>query len=683
MNRFQTPRRQGRAAPVAGLLFLGVLASGTWNLCLAQCPDGTPPPCAAAARPRPAGAVAIDPHRIAVLPFRVSAADTLLGEGMAELLATEFTGEGGPRAVDMGTALRAWRRAGGGLRSPLSQGVALRVARELGAGLLVQGSVVGLASRLTVAASVLAVPGGTERGRVLPVAGPSDSLEAILRRVTAALLVAAGGEAPRARGGGLSESPQALRAYLEGLALFRRSRTADAARAFERALAEDSLFARAAFMRFAAGGWTVPPSTAGWAGRTWRLRERLSAQDRVLLEADVGARYPEPRRRGEALAERRRAVELLPESPEAWYLLGDHLYHAGATYGLTDQLEQARRAFERSVALDSQATVLYHLLEIAAYTGDTTLFRAALPGYERIMGDDAWGWSWMLAVHTGDAAARAGLRRRAAAWRLTPDHTVFAYSPLFNAVYLRLPADAYDEMQRLLGRRVPADSVARWAPVATITAGRSTGGTAAFAGALVSWDPAVVALFADGDTAAGAAHVRALRKAAPATEAEQRLRDRCTLALWDVTHGVPVAADSLLEHGHRNCHEIVMLLEARRAGTPDWGERLAPAESIIRGRNVQYAGFENLVLARLWEARGDLTRARAALRARPYGYGNVITEAPAAREEGRLALLAGDTAAAIGAYRRYLDMRLDPRPALVPQRDSVRAALAALERRRP
>src|SRR5262245_36286229 len=81
----------------------------------AQCSDGTPGVngvCRnAAAAPRP---VPIDPRRVAVTPFRVTTADSLLGEGFAELLAQEFTGEGGPRSVDMATTLRAWRRIGGG-----------------------------------------------------------------------------------------------------------------------------------------------------------------------------------------------------------------------------------------------------------------------------------------------------------------------------------------------------------------------------------------------------------------------------------------------------------------------------------------------------------------------------------------------------------------------------------------
>src|SRR6185295_18282693 len=100
------------------------------------------PPCRQA--PAPVRSVPVDPRRVAILPFRVTTADSLLGEGFAELLAQEFTGEGGPRAIEMSTTLNSWRRAGGGLRSPLTQDSARAVSRRLGAGILCEGTIVGL-----------------------------------------------------------------------------------------------------------------------------------------------------------------------------------------------------------------------------------------------------------------------------------------------------------------------------------------------------------------------------------------------------------------------------------------------------------------------------------------------------------------------------------------------------------
>ena len=54
----------------------------------------------------------------------------------------------------------------------------------------------------------------------------------------------------------------------------------------------------------------------------------------------------------------------------------------------------------------------------------------------------------------------------------------------------------------------------------------------------------------------------------------------------------------------------------------------------------------------------------------------------ALRDEGRWAALAGDTTAAIAAFRHYLLWRESPEPVLMPERDSVRAELAALEQAR-
>ena len=148
----------------------------------AQCPDGTPPPCGGRRPARPAAPAGptIDPKRIVVLPFRVTTADTMLGEGVAELLSSEFTGGSGPRAVHMGTVLRAWRGAGGRAGAPLPPDDAVRVGRTMGAGVVVDGSVVGLGQRLTLSASILTVPDGRTR-RATPVSGSADSLDVLLR----------------------------------------------------------------------------------------------------------------------------------------------------------------------------------------------------------------------------------------------------------------------------------------------------------------------------------------------------------------------------------------------------------------------------------------------------------------------------------------------------------------------
>src|SRR6185503_21121530 len=139
--------------PVRAAAVIALLACSRVD---AQCPDGSlGSTCRATVAKTAARPIPIDANRVAVLPFRVTTADTLLGEGFAELLAQEFTGEGGPRSVDMSTTLSAWRHAGGGLRSPMPLDSAMLLSRRLGAGILLQGNIVGLAGRLSITASMV------------------------------------------------------------------------------------------------------------------------------------------------------------------------------------------------------------------------------------------------------------------------------------------------------------------------------------------------------------------------------------------------------------------------------------------------------------------------------------------------------------------------------------------------
>jgi hypothetical protein len=141
-------------------------------------------------------------------------------------------------------------------------------------------------------------------------------------------------------------------------------------------------------------------------------------------------------------------------------------------------------------------------------------------------------------------------------------------------------------------------------------------------------------------------------------------------------------ADSAL--GTETSHEFAVILEAQIAAQRHdrfAAERLRQLDSMLTDPvedMVPLVG--NLVAARLHEERGELAAALAAVRRRWWGQwvdpGYVVYH----REEGRLAALAGDTAGAIRAYRRYLTLRGDAEPPLQPRVRQVRTALAALER---
>jgi len=640
----------------------------------AQCPNGSPPPCA------PLVVAAPDPGRIAVFPFHVTTTDSLLGEGVAELIAGELTGEGGPRAVHMGTALRTWRRAGGGLRSPLGHAAEMRAAADLGAGLVLEGSVVGLGQRLTLSAQLVTVPSGAVR-RAAPVSGLSDSLPRLIQQLTAAVLVASGAP-PRDVPLRLSDSPAAVRVYIEGLAHFRRGDFTSAAQAFDRAVAYDSLFTRASFMRWQTANWGAGfgSDAARLAGqRARRDRASLWPDDQVVLDAAFGD-----------LPAKERATKAAPESPEVMYFLGDFLYHHAPELGWDSSLARARVAFERSAALDSQATVLHHLVEIGLWTRDSALLRRAWYGYDRLVqgADPALGW--IVAERTGDARLRAELRRRS--WPVGEDDYLRALGWLMAGSSVLPPATIEELTERvsrtITPRLLPPLKVFH---VYTLSVqGRvaaaqrdAVGGLPDDAQLLEGVRPdlwlAASALFGTVPRSDGSAAVDRLR-AAPPRDPDRDARTTCMVRLWDVLiRDSVVAADSVLRlHGQEACAAILEVLSAPAA---DRAARLAYADSLVRRSDdpvFSWSGLGEVILARYWEAAANPARALALLRSRILGFPN-WSLAESYRAEGRLAAIVGDTTGAIRVYREYLDLRRFADSLLMPQRDSVAAELARLE----
>jgi tetratricopeptide (TPR) repeat protein len=161
----------------------------------------------------------------------------------------------------------------------------------------------------------------------------------------------------------------ALRAYLDGQAAYRRGSYEEAAQLFERALQLDGTFALAA-LGLANTGWCCPKAAARGLHLAWLGRDRLSPRDRMLLTAKVGPHYPDPSSQSEHLRAWEQAIVALPDRPDAWYELGDVLFHWGTALGLTDSREQAAAASRRAVELDTAFSgPLQHLIELAAIGG--------------------------------------------------------------------------------------------------------------------------------------------------------------------------------------------------------------------------------------------------------------------------------------------------------------------------
>ena len=647
----------------------------------AQCADGSPPPCGGR-RAAPA-APTIDANRVAILPFRVAASDTLLGEGFAELLASEFTGQGMPRAVDMGTALQAWRRAGGGLRSALNREQMLSLARSLGAGIVSEGSIVGLGSQLTITASLVDVVTGRPRSSVARVSVPADSIDYALRRVAA--ILAAPSNAPSqvvvSDDARFTESSEALRHYLEGLALWRNGRFNAAATAWDRAIAIDSLFARAMYRRLIAQTW-------GMTGRVrvrqvFDLRDRLSDAERTVLLARYGSDPDARRTVDEVFADAETAVRLLPDNADVLYMAGDAWHHSGAAMDPVNHLRRAVTYFSRAAAIDSQATVLQHMLEAAYRLRDTALMRNAAAALERTNARSRWQLSWLTAAYLRDER-----------WlnRLRTDRpsSVGSPAPFLLGTVAAVPPALYDEMlARWLA--VVADSgtvtgIRRFAAFTLLGHGRLQAARALWSQADTArqdgaFDHALAASLLTEAHQTNVAAAEAALDVNPAVDTTRAVSRRCLRAAVALKRGQSVDVDTTgFGAGDPACAIAIRILRIPAADGDATLRELSAVDSIVRQRiiDANIDAYETVLLARAWERAGNPQRALRAIRYRQIGAG--LSEVPWNYvEEGRLAAIAGDTRGAIRAYTLWLEIMQGAEPGYDAKRAEVRAALEKLK----
>ena len=662
-----------------------------------------------------------NPAVVAVVPFRVAGADPTLRylrEGMIDLLATTLTGEGGPRAADPRTVMSAWRSAAGSEEGDLSQDATLRLARGLGAGRALLGAVVGTPGRLVLNATLVSVPGGEVRAQA-SVEGPVDSLTRLVSELAAQLLALGAGETRQRLALATSTSLPALRAYLDGRVAYRRGRYEEAVDHYRHALEHDSTFALAALGLRSAGGWIGSPEMQRGQALAWLLRHRLSAKDRAMLVGLVGPRYPANSSEREVLDAWERAVVAAPDEPDAWYELGDQLFHAGQQIDAADSQQRAGAAFRRAVELDSSfGAPLGHLVEVAARKGDAAAVRRLADLYAQTgpAPEVADYIRWRVAIALGDRSALASIQGRLSLMSGESLRRMLVVSQLDGigwedterAAALWLGASGSPLRRWFALLRVHDFHLNRGDPDAALATTDSLAAARPTSRAHLRLR-IEDALYAEGGPAAAEHAARVLARFADAPlardgdERAEQYADLCTLTQWrlrrDDARGAEAAIARLrrsslatdsaeTEAQNRWCAVALEALLATTAGRADAGRRVAQFDSLMRtgprpletSRSILYRSFltANLALGRLAETRGDVAGALVAVRRHPYHGAGTAYLASYLRAEGRLAERAGDRAGAIAAYRHYLVLRPAPGPSVAPEVARVKAELARL-----
>jgi serine/threonine-protein kinase len=635
-------------------------------------------------RPWSRGAARVlNPRVVAVLPFRVAGADPsvqYLRQGMLDLLQAKLTGEGGPRAADTRSVLAAFRDAGGTDAQDLPEDGVSGVARKIGAGRILQGSIVGPADHLVIAATLLEMPGARTLAQA-SVEGPKDSLFVMVDRLTAQVLALGAGASSNQLSSLTTTNLDALRAYLDGATAYRRGAYEIATPALVRAVELDSTFALALSLLLESDGWHPAATDMRRINQlAFQYRGRLNPQDRLFLTLRQGGRYPKPTPWTDRIAEAEKAVQTVPESPDAWMWLADNLFHAGRLADLADPEQRARQAFEKSFRLDSlYGGPIQHMSRLAFVTGDTAAQR--LWTARQLALDSAAEnvvlARWDLAQANRDAAGITSLLAQLKSLPLLVTQSILFQNPLDSVTIAHQP-ELMDQFHSLAVGKGDREEMARMHVVTLLNRGR----------------PAEAAQWLDSVRSVNGGNaildvLAFLYYGAPTIDttvlnAEQK--DIVRMTLGDPAAGQRAlklmrpraAADSLQGFWFRWVPMTEAMVAVQRHD-PDANRKVDLADSLWQGRqgNIEFASIQ---LARLYQAQGRIDGALRAIRRRYSSNGEPtpLGLAESLRLEGLFAAQAGDKGGAIRAYRNYLKVRVDPEPSMIPQRDSVRAELAKL-----
>ncbi len=136
---------------------------------------------------------------------------------------------------------------------------------------------------------------------------------------------------------------------MEGEVLYRRGNFDAAVPAYEKAVEADSTFALALYRLSTAYGWAESITSelaTGAIERAAKYADRLPERDALLVRAELAIQRADLG--GLELA--RLATRRYPDDPEAWYTLGEFIYHFNDQANL--KREESDAAFARALQLD-------------------------------------------------------------------------------------------------------------------------------------------------------------------------------------------------------------------------------------------------------------------------------------------------------------------------------------------
>ncbi|HSK18249.1 MAG TPA: hypothetical protein VK912_03870 [Longimicrobiales bacterium] len=353
---------------------------------------------------------------VAVLPFTVHGLDVdIWGEGMVALLSPMLDGVAGIRAINGRTVLARWDERVGGGEADLE--TSLGVAREVGGRFALVGSAVASGPTVRIdlalhdAVSGARVDGARVEGESSDVMVLADRAAAEAARAVLENL----GRIPDFTLERLTDSPEALLAFLEGEVAFRGYELLDARGAYEQAIAIDSAFALAHLRLVEVASWGAtysPPAQAEHMAAATQHVDRLSERSGIRVRAAQASGVE----RHDIL---RNAVRRYPDDAILWSALGESLIHTSAGF---PGLDEIRTPFERALELDPQRAANYlHVVHLRfGESADTAGTERLVEEFRELVGEVQGGFTldgdprigpFMFDLMFGAPGARAAAER--------------------------------------------------------------------------------------------------------------------------------------------------------------------------------------------------------------------------------------------------------------------------------
>lgn len=370
-----------------------------------------------------------DENTLAVLNFEnlSDAEDTdRLGQIFQELIITNLSDNENARIISSQRLYDIQKRLGYKNRVKIDRGASAEIARESGAKIMLSGNLIKKQNSWLITGQLIDVKSGTViQSHKLEGVDIYDLVDKLSDNIRDDLSLTGNGEDTGNVVAQREYSIEAYRYYLEGVDFLNESEYSAAIEKLKKAIEIESDFSRAYYKMAIAHWWmddAMSSEEEGSIAEILKSKKYATRKEQMLSEGAVALmerRFEDGYKTYSAL------TELYPDEKEAWYGLGEAMFHSGI-YSKHD----AVKAFEKAIELDPSFILAYrHIFDVCYADKD---YQKAL-GYANSLIEAnpnsgvAYRFKIELAVTSEDSALFASALEEALEHHTTNDERLTLY----------------------------------------------------------------------------------------------------------------------------------------------------------------------------------------------------------------------------------------------------------------